>query len=465
MTITRDAEAAVLVQHLRETFGTGKTRSLQWRLDQLNGLLRFLEECEHDILDAVHADLRKPSYEAWLGEIGASKVEVKHLIKHVASWMKPEKVGVPIWMRPSKAELHREPLGVVLIIAPWNYPVYLLITPLAAALAAGNAVVVKPSEVSTASSALVASRLTEFLDADAVAVVEGGVKETTALLEQRYDHILYTGGPGVGRIVAEAAAKHLTPVTLELGGKSPVIVDKDAALDVAAKRVAFAKWGNAGQTCIAADHVFVHRDVEEKFAKLLAKEVRNRYGSDPHRSPDFGRVINSNHTQRVASLIDAGGYDEIAFGGKVVVDECYIAPTLLRGVQLDSKVMSEEIFGPVLPMVTFDDLAEPIAAINAGEKPLALYVFSRNADVVDRVLAETSAGGVCVNEVMMHVFASELPFGGVGESGYGAYHGKWGFDTFSHRKAVVRRPTWLPELPAMRAPYKPWKLSFMKKAM
>jgi len=464
-TNTAPFDAASTVQELRATFDSGRTRPLKWRLEQLQGLLRFLEECQTEILDAVHADLNKPSYEGWLGEIGASKVEVKHLIKHLPGWMKPEKIGVPMWMLPSKAEVRREPLGTVLVIAPWNYPIYLLLTPLAAALSAGNCVVVKPSEVSSASSSLIARRLPEFLDADAVRVVEGGVDETTALLEQRFDHILYTGGPGVGRIVATAAAKHLTPVTLELGGKSPVIVDKHAPLDLAAKRIAFAKWGNAGQTCIAVDHVFVHRDVEAAFAKALAKEVKNRYGSEPRKSPDFGRVINANHTQRVASLIDAGGFDEIAFGGEVDVEARYIAPTLLRGARLDSKVMSEEIFGPVLPMVTFDDASEPIAAINAGEKPLALYVFSKDPGFVDRVLAETSAGGVCVNEVMMHVFVSGLPFGGVGESGYGAYHGKWGFDTFSHRKSIVRRPTWLPELPAMRAPYKPWKLGFMKKAI
>lgn len=455
--------AGAIVARLRETYATGRTRSLEWRLAQLGGLERMFREREDEIIAAVQTDLGKPMYEAWLGEIGASMTEVAHAKKHLASWMKPQRAGVPAFLLPARAELVPEPLGVVLVIAPWNYPVYLSITPLLAALAAGNCVVVKPSEVASASSAMLARLLPEYLDADAVAVVEGGVAETTDLLEQRWDHILYTGGPAVGRIVAEAAARHLTPVTLELGGKSPTIVHRDANLKQAARRVAFAKFGNAGQTCIATDHVFVHRDVEEEFASLVAAEVKARYGTDPRKSKDFGRIINEGHAQRLRSLLDGGGYERVQFGGDVDVDGKYVAPTLLRGVQPGSPVMSEEIFGPILPLVAYDELDEPISAINAGEKPLALYVFSRSDEVVDRVLAETSSGGACVNEVMMHVFVSELPFGGVGESGCGAYHGKTGFDTFSHRKSVVRRPGWLPELPASRAPYRPWKLALMRR--
>jgi aldehyde dehydrogenase (NAD+) len=356
-----------------------------------------------------------------------------------------------------------EPLGVALIIAPWNYPIYLTVTPLAAALAAGNCAVVKPSELAPASSALLARLLPEYLDADAVTVVEGGVSETTDLLAERFDHILYTGGPTVGRIVAEAAAKHLTPVTLELGGKSPAIVHRDANLTQAARRVAFAKWANAGQTCIAADHVYVHRDVEDEFASLLAREVKARYGAEPRRSADFARIINEQHTQRIASLLDAGGYDQTEFGGEVDTADRYVAPTVLRGVRQDAKVMREEIFGPVLPLVAYDDLAEPIAAINRDEKPLALYVFTRDQETADRVLAETSSGGACVNEVMMHLLVNDLPFGGVGHSGYGAYHGKTGFDTFSHHKSVLRRPGWLPELPAARPPYRAWKKQLMRR--
>lgn len=451
------------VRALRETYSSGRTRPLAWRTAQLDGLLRLLADREDDIVDAIQADMGRPAYEGWLGEVGSSRAEIKHLRKHVAEWMQPTKVKVPGLLRPARAESVSEPLGVALVIAPWNYPVYLALTPLAAALAAGNCVVVKPSEVAPASSALLARLLPEYLDPEAVAVVEGGVSETTDLLAERFDHILYTGGPAVGRIVAEAAAKHLTPVTLELGGKSPVIVHRDANLTQAARRVAFAKWGNAGQTCIAADHVYVHRDVEDEFASLLAREVKARYGADPRQSSDYGRIINERHAERIASLLDAGGFDRTEFGGDVDTAERYIAPTLLRGVRADAKVMSEEIFGPVLPLLAYDDLAEPIAAINADEKPLALYVFTRDNEVADRVLAETSSGGACVNEAMMHVLVSDLPFGGVGQSGYGAYHGKAGFDTFSHHKSVLRRPGWLPELPAGRPPYRKWKLRMMKR--
>ena len=455
---------ADVVQKLRATFATGRTRSLEWRRAQLDGLARMFAERESEIIAAVQSDLGRSEYEAWFGDVGSCESEIAHTRKHLKKWMKPERAPVPAALRPARAQVVPEPLGAVLIISPWNYPVYLAIAPLAAALAAGNTVAVKPSEVSPASSAVMARLLPEYLDADAVAVIEGGVAETTDLLEQRWDHILYTGGPNVGRIVAAAAAKYLTPVTLELGGKTPTIVHKDANLKQAARRVAFAKFCNAGQTCIATDYVYVHKDVEDEFADLLTAEVKERYGDDPKTSPDFGRIINENHAARLAQFLE-GGFDRAQFGGTADVDSKYIAPTLLRGIQPDAKVMQEEIFGPILPLLTYDSLDEPINAINAGEKPLALYVFSKSDAVTKRVLSETSSGGACVNEVMMHIMVSDMPFGGVGESGYGAYHGKTGFDTFSHGKSVLRRPSWLPELPAARAPYAPWKLKLMKKML
>lgn len=453
---------ADVVRKLRDTFATGRTRSLEWRLAQLDGLARMMTEREADIIAAVQADLGRSEYEAWFGDVGSCQAEIAHTRKHLKSWMKPERAKVPGAIRPARARIVPEPLGAVLIISPWNYPVYLAISPLAAALAAGNTVAVKPSEVSPASSAVMARLLPQYLDADAVEVIEGGVAETTDLLDQRWDHILYTGGPTVGRIVAAAAAKHLTPVTLELGGKTPTIIHKDANLKQAARRVAFAKFCNAGQTCIATDYVYVHKDVENEFADLLTAEVKERYGDDPQASPDYARIINENHAARLAQFLD-GGFERAQFGGIADVNDKYIAPTLLRGIQPDAKVMQEEIFGPILPLLTYDSLDEPIDAINAGEKPLALYVFSKSDAVTKRVLAETSSGGACVNEVMMHIMVSDMPFGGVGESGYGAYHGKTGFDTFSHRKSVLRRPSWIPELPAARAPYAPWKLTMMKK--
>ena len=456
------APASSVVNRMRSGFGSGRTRSWEWREAQLRGLLKMMKEREAEFLEAVSSDLSKPKFEGWAAELGATSREVKHLIKHMRSWGEPERTKVPLLVRPGKAMIVREPLGVVLVISPWNYPAHLALTPLAAALAAGNTVVVKPSEVAPATSAALAKWLPRYVDNEAVAVVEGGVAETTALLEERFDHILYTGNGAVGRIVAAAAAKHLTPCTLELGGKSPVIVDKDANLELAAGRVAFAKWSNAGQTCVAADHVYVHKDVETAFLEALKGEIDRRYGADPRASVDFARVVNERHTGRIQKLLDHDGHEVVA-GGQVDVANRYVAPTVLRNLAFDSPVMQEEIFGPVLPVLTFDDIAEPIAAVNAGDKPLALYVFTASDETADRVLAETSSGGVCVNDVMTHLFVPGLPFGGVGESGYGAYHGRWGFETFTHRKSVLKRPSKMKEPAAMRAPYKPWKMALTRR--
>lgn len=445
------ASAEQLVTRLRSTFESGRTRDLDWRRDQLGALSTMLTDNEEAILAALAQDLGKPRFEAWAGDVAASANEADHLRKRLGGWAKDSSARIPLALRPGRASVQHQPRGVVLVVAPWNYPVYLLATPLAAALAAGNAVVCKPSELAPATSALITRLAADHLDPDAIAFVEGGVDETTALLEQRFDHILYTGNGTVGRIVAEAAAKHLTPTTLELGGKSPAIVDKDANLKQAASRIAFAKWSNAGQTCIAVDHVWVHHEVHDELVDLLAAEVRQRYGDDPRQSPDFGRIVNERHAARIAGLIAGGGYDEIAVGGHVDVEARYVAPTVLTGVKPDAAVMREEIFGPVLPVLSFDDVGEAIRQVNAGDHPLALYVFSRHNG--DRVLAETTSGGACVNDTMMHIFPPSLPFGGVGESGYGAYHGKWGFETFSHRRAVYRRPWFFVEPALAKAPY------------
>lgn len=443
--------AEELVARLRETFDSGRTRDLDWRRDQLSALSRMLRENEDALLAALAEDLGKPRFEAWAGDVASSASEADHLSKHLGGWAKDSSARLPLPFLPGRASIRHEPRGVVLVIAPWNYPVYLLATPLAAALAAGNAVVCKPSELAPATSALVTKLAGEYLDPSAIAFVEGGVEDTTSLLEQKFDHILYTGNGTVGRIVASAAARHLTPTTLELGGKSPAIVDRDANLKQAASRIAFAKWSNAGQTCIAVDHVWVHHDVHDEFVERLATEVRERYGEDPKQSPDFGRIVNERHTARIAALIDGGGYDEVAVGGDVDVEGRYVAPTVLTGVKPDAAVMGEEIFGPVLPVLGFTDISEPIAHINQGDHPLALYVFSRHNG--DRVLGATTSGGACVNDTMMQVFPPSLPFGGVGESGYGAYHGKWGFETFSHRRAVYRRPWFFVEPALAKAPY------------
>ncbi len=454
-------EIAGLAQRLRATFATGRTRPETWRRQQLEGLGRMIKEGEDELLEALAADLRKPRFEAWLTDLRGTGREIEHLLRHLKKWMAPQPAGVPLLLRPNKAAVQHDPLGVVLVIAPWNYPVHLLVTPLAAALAAGNAVVCKPSEIAPATSAALARLIPRYLDPEAVVVVEGGVPETTALLEQRWDHILYTGNGTVGRIVAEAAAKHLTPVTLELGGKTPVIVDRSANLKLAASRIAFAKWGNAGQTCVSTDHAWVHEDVAQELSELLLTELEVRYGSDPKTSQDYARIVNRNHAQRLGKLLDGSGYEVLA-GGQVDVEERYVAPTVLTGVQRDAAVMGEEIFGPILPVLTYRDLSEPIEAINAGDKPLALYVFADD-EVANDVLARTSSGGACVNDAMVQVGVNELPFGGVGASGYGAYHGRYGFETFSHRRAIVRRPSWFNDSAIMRPPYSGWKQAIVRR--
>jgi aldehyde dehydrogenase (NAD+) len=455
-------DAEQLLARLRATYATGRTRTLAWRQAQLAALRRMLVECEPELVAALGEDLGRAPFEAWAADLRATARDIQDLQKHLDAWVRPERTKVPWLFRPASAHVIHEPLGVVMVIAPWNYPVQLLVGPLAAALAAGNAVVCKPSELAPATSGVLARILPQYLDAEAVAVVEGGIPETTALLDQRWDHILYTGNGTVGRIVATAAAKHLTPVTLELGGKSPTIVARDANLKMAASRVAFSKFLNAGQTCVATDHVFVHREVEQEFLDAVTKEIEKRYGRSPRTSRDFGRMINSGHTERVKGLLDKGDHDLVC-GGEVDVAAKYVAPTVLRNVTRDSAVMGEEIFGPVLPVLTFEDITEVTDAINAGDKPLALYLFTNSDETVEQVLHSTSSGGVCVNDVMMHLLVSGLPFGGVGESGYGSYHGRWGFETFSHRKAVFRRPGWVADPPLLNPPYGRWKQKLVRR--
>ena len=400
---TQELDAARLVQSLRDTFATGRTKSFQWRDEQLEAMAQMLTDGEADLTEALAKDLGRPPFEAWAGDVRIIVREIEDIRKHYRGWAGDQRYRTPAFFRPGKSSVRFDPLGVVLVIAPWNYPVQLLISPLAAVIAAGNTAVAKPSELAPATSAVLTRLAREYLDPEAIQFVEGGIPESTALLEQRWDHIMYTGNGAVGRVVAAAAAKHLTPVTLELGGQSPTIVDKDANIGLAIQRIASGKWLNAGQTCIAPNHVFVHEDVEEKLVTGIADSLKKRYGKDPRKSADFGRIVNERHAERIAGLIGAGGYDEIAYGGESDVPARYVAPTVLRGVKPEAAVMQEEIFGPVLPVLTFSDLSEPIAMINAGEKPLALYVFSKSSSTVERVLSETSSGGVSVNDCLMHV--------------------------------------------------------------
>jgi len=437
-TAASGVEISATVARLRATFNSGRTRPLAWRREQLERLRALLVEREGDLLDALHADLGKPPTEAWATDVGFVISEVEHARRHLQSWMRPERVWAPLVTRPASARIVREPLGVALVIAPWNYPVQLLLSPMLGAIAAGNCVVGKPSEVAPRTSAVLAELVPKYLDPDAVAVVEGAVPETQALLAERFDYVFYTGNGRVGRVVMEAAAQHLTPVTLELGGKSPVIVDEDADLAVAGRRVAWGKYLNAGQTCIAPDYALVAKSREDEFVEHVRRAIFDFYGSDPKASPDFGRIVNDQHFRRLAGLLDGG---TASVGGVTDEAQRYVSPTVLQEVRDDAPVLQDEIFGPILPVVPVDDIGAAIAYVNEHEKPLALYVFTRSGATRDRVLAETTSGGAAVNATMYHVAVPGLPFGGTGPSGMGAYHGKASFETFSHAKSVLRKAT------------------------
>lgn len=424
------------VAQLRRAFDTGRTRPLEWRRQQLKRLIAMHDDHADEFIAALHADFGKPTFEAFTSDVGQGKMEAKSALKNLKKWTRPERIG---WVSAlGKARVLREPLGVVLIISPWNYPIGLLLSPLVGAIAAGNAVVLKPSEVTPHVSAVLAKRIPEYMDPEAIRLIEGGVKETTALLEQRFDHILYTGNGRVAQVVMEAAAKHLTPVTLELGGKSPCIVAKDADIETAARRIAWGKFTNAGQTCIAPDYVLVHESKEAELVTALEKTVREFYGANPKETSDFARIVNSRHHERLSTLMKDGNP---AFGGDLDREQCYVAPTVLRDTDDDSRVMQEEIFGPILPVRKVRDIDEAIDFVNGREKPLALYLFTKDKGIEDEVLSRTSSGGACVNGTLMHIMDARMPFGGVGPSGTGAYHGRHTFETFSHRKSVLTRGT------------------------
>ena len=449
---TTPLDAAVVNKALRATFESGRTRSLEWRQAQIAGLRRMMEEAEEELVDALRKDLGRPRVEAFGADIGHTKTELRHMERHVGRWMKPRKVRVPATVAPAKAWVQPEPLGVALVIAPWNYPIQLLVEPLGIALAAGNCVVAKPSELAPACSAALARLLPRYVDPDAVVVVEGGVEETTALLAERWDHIFFTGSTAVGRVVAEAAARHLTPTVLELGGKSPTYVHASANLEVAARRIVWGKFFNAGQTCIAPDYVLADRAVRDGLVDAMVATVRDFYGDDPQRSTSLGRIVNERHLSRLRRLLD-GGVGTVATGGQVDEAERYVAPTITVDPSLDAPVMQEEIFGPILPVLAVDGPAEARSFITARPKPLALYVFAEDDAVIDSVLHEVSSGGVCVNQTLMHLIPADLPFGGVGDSGTGSYHGKAGFDALSHHKSILRKMT-RPDLRLLYPPYK-----------
>ncbi|MEU9246193.1 aldehyde dehydrogenase family protein [Streptomyces sp. NPDC048385] len=437
---TRQSEtAAEVVGRLRATFNTGVTRPLDWRIDQLRRLRALLVENEQELIEALWADLRKNAAEAKMQEIDFTIGDIDEALANLESWLKPRPVEVPAHFGgpATTAYTTYDPLGVVLVIAPWNFPLHLLIDPIIGALAAGNTVVAKPSEISVHTSALASRLLREYFDPEVLTVVEGGAEETTALLAQRFDHIFYTGNGTVGRIVMAAAAKHLTPVTLELGGKSPVFVAPDADVEETAKRLVGAKFGNAGQQCIAPDYVLADPATAAALVPALRAAVEAQFGTSPQTSPDFGRVINERHFDRLTALLDSG---QAAVGGRHDRDDLFIAPTVLTDVDPASPVMQEEIFGPILAVVEVEDLDAAIAFINERDKPLALYAFTESEAVKSRLVNETSSGGVAWGQPVMQLLMTGLPFGGVGESGMGRYHGRYSLETFSHLKGVADVP-------------------------
>ncbi|WP_329341842.1 aldehyde dehydrogenase family protein [Streptomyces sp. NBC_00663] len=448
--LARPATASDTVSRLNAAFATGLTRPLAWRKSQLRALRRMLTEHEEVFAAALRADLGKSRTEAYTTEIGFLVNEIDHTLRHLDRWLRPRRVGVPLALAPARARTVREPLGTVLIISPWNYPLQLALAPLVGALAAGNCAVVKPSELAPATSAALAQWLPRVLNPEAVAVVEGGVAETTALLEQQFDHVFYTGNGTVGRIVMAAAARHLTPVTLELGGKSPVVVEPGTDPTAVARRIAWGKFMNAGQTCVAPDYVLAVGDTADGLEEALGAAIREMYGPDPATSEDYGRIVNERHFDRLAAL-PAGG--RVVVGGAHDRSRLYFAPTVLADVDLDSPVMREEIFGPILPVVRVPDLTAAISFITAREKPLALYAFTASAASKRRLTAETSSGALAFGVPNAHLAVPGLPFGGVGESGLGRYHGTHSIDTFSHLKAVLDKPR-LPD--TLRLAYPPF---------
>ena len=450
----------LLVAAQRDYFLSEATKPYAFRLEQLSRLENWINQNETAILDALSQDLGKSAYEGYLTEVAMVKQELKDAKHNLKRWMKPRRAHTAIGQLPGACRVMSEPYGVTLIMSPWNYPFQLTVAPLIGAISAGNCAVVKPSAYSAATSALLKRMGDELFQSEYIAVVEGGRKENAGLLEQAFDFIFFTGSPSVGRLVMEKASAHLTPVSLELGGKSPVIVDETADLALTARRLAWGKCVNAGQTCVAPDYVLVHHSRQEELVEKLIAELRKRYTSAPLTNPDWPKIINQRHFDRLVGLMQSG---VISHGGQIDIAQRRIAPTLLTDVAWDSPIMQEEIFGPILPILPYRKLDEAIALIRQKPKPLALYLFTQSKEVEEKVLGEVSFGGGCVNDTILHLATPYMPFGGVGESGMGGYHGKFSFDAFSHQKSILKRFAW-PDVPLRYAPYK-GKMKWIKRIM
>ena len=423
--------------------------NIQFRKETLTRLLYSIEENEKRIIEALYKDFKKPEFEAVLTETNYVIGDLKQTIKNINCWAKPKRVLPSILNFPSSDYIYSEPYGKVLVIAPWNYPFQLALCPLIAAVAAGNSVVLKPSELTPNTSNLINEIISKVFSKNHVEVIEGGVEVSQNLLSKKWDYIFFTGSVAVGKIVAKAAAEHMTPVTLELGGKNPCIIDETANIKLAAKRIVWGKFINAGQTCIAPDYLLVQKDIKSDLIEHLKQEITSAYSDDPEVSPDYTRIVNTRNWDRLKSLIEP---EKVLFGGQSNSEDCYLAPTLIEETTMDSLVMKEEIFGPILPILAYENESELDEIISRYEKPLSLYVFTTKNKFAEKIIQKFSFGGGCINDTVIHFSNSRLPFGGVGHSGIGAYHGKMSFDTFSHKKAIVKKANWL-DLTLRYAPY------------
>ncbi|MBQ6448293.1 MAG: aldehyde dehydrogenase [Bacillus sp. (in: Bacteria)] len=443
-------------------FSTQATLPLAFRIEQLEKLRNAIVEKEQILLKALQKDLGKHPFESYASEIGFVLQSIRHTIKHLKKWMKPKKVRSTWSLFPSKGEILNEPYGTVLIIGPFNYPFQLLIEPLIGAIAAGNCAILKPSELVPTVSAVVTEKINTTFEPAYISSVEGGVETNQALIHANFDYIFFTGSTKVGKIVMEAAAQHLTPVTLELGGKSPVIIDETANLTIAAKRIIWGKTLNAGQTCVAPDYIMVHESVKESFIVEMKKTLVNYFGETIEDKEDFGRIVSERHFLRLREMLEVDR-KAILFGGKSNRDTRFIEPTILDATW-DSATMQEEIFGPILPILTYKELEKAIESIRKLDKPLALYLFTNNKETETKVLRAISSGGVCINDVLTHIVPPNLPFGGVGASGMGAYHGEYSFTTFSHQKSILRKSTRV-DIPILYPPYTEKKEKMIRKVL
>lgn len=452
-------EIQSIVEKQKNFYNTNKTKEIKYRIKYLKKLKESIIENENKINEALMKDLNKSPYETYMTEVGIVLNEITHVLKNIKKWSKTQKVKTSISNFKAKSFIIPESYGTVLIIAPWNYPFLLSIEPMISAIAAGNTVIIKPSEYAINTSKIIKKIINSVFESEYVEVVEGGIKESEELLNQKFDYIFYTGSTNVGKIVMEKASKNLTPVTLELGGKSPCIIDETANIKLSAKRIVFGKILNAGQTCVAPDYVLVHEKVKDELIKYSIEYIKEFLGAEPLKNNDYPKIINEKHFYRLQELMKD---EKIAYGGKVDKVTKKIEPTLIENVNLDSKIMKEEIFGPLLPIITFKELSEIKLWIK--EKPLALYLFTNNKKIENKILKEISFGGGCVNDTIMHLASTTLPFGGVAESGMGAYHGKFGFDTFTHYKGILKKSNKI-DIKIRYHKYTKQKLNIIKKIM